>query len=180
MGKDIPDTGESKQLLQYHATQLYKFLQEYKQLQVQLQSFKLEQHNSSLMRNPSNANECTSFSPTTNSSETIPDIQSSIEYLLAHQASIPPPIIDTINQLSSNQDPPSRNTEGSLSEEASDILAQLPPPPNFAANFQSNEIQPALHIIPPPSSHISSTSPLTFPMVHASSTSGQLDVPRPP
>ena len=159
---EMEDVPESKRLLQYHATQLYKFLQEYKHLQQQLQTFKSEKN---ITPSGNKITDTTHHPATPSPSDHISDIQSSIEYLLAHQASIPPPIIDTVNQLSATQDTPPIHLDDRSCMDVPNILEQLPPPPNLPLELQCCETQPSLYIIPPPSSHVTHSIPMNFPIV---------------
>ena len=123
---DRPNEDEPR-LLQYHVAQLYKFLQEYKNLQDQLRSI----HSAQISQSPSFPSSLMTYRSIddgsqgpTNQSQSVSGIQSSIEYLLAHKACIPPPIIDTINNLSTNrerQDMPTPN-----------LILNIPPPPNYS------------------------------------------------
>ncbi|KAF2365931.1 Immunoglobulin I-set [Trinorchestia longiramus] len=154
-GNTSPD---SAHLLQYHVAELYKFLQEYKTLQEQLKTFRAEENSD----NPSSS----SINPSITRclSTPAPDIQSSIEYLLAHQASIPTPVVDTINQLTN-----SREDKDETSPVDGSIVSRLPPPPNCTTSSPI-DADIDMHIIPPPSDHMTCSSfqnlgPATLPSV---------------
>ena len=137
-------------LLQFHADQLYKFLNEYKKLQEQMQTIRKLQETHHAQQQVLTSNSCVenTNSGALSSADNVLGIQSSIEYLLAHRASIPPPIIETINQLSSNKENIDAASSGN-----SNCLTFIPPPPNYSTGSapdpifsQSSAINQSFHV----------------------------------